>query len=128
MNKTCGTKPSPSTKTRLSELISWRLLKKNPSGALIWGIFGASLIMDGYFWVHFLRRKEYQVDHKKRMWNERLEMLEKPIKMKLYYSSDEVMPKPCQPLIDVYKQMLEAESGKCKIVQECICAVETTNE
>lgn len=61
MNKTCATKPLPSTKTRLSELISWRLFKKNPSGALIWGIFGASLIIDSYFWVHFLRRKEYQV-------------------------------------------------------------------
>jgi len=62
------------------------------------------------------------------MWNERFEMLEKPIKMKLYYSSDEMEPKPCQPLIDVYKKMQEAESVKCKIVKECICAVDTKNE
>lgn len=62
------------------------------------------------------------------MWNERFEMLEKPIKMKLYYSSDEVMPKPCQPLIDVYKQMLKAESDKCKIIQECIREVKIKNE
>jgi len=51
------------------------------------------------------------------MWNERFEMLENPVKMKLYYSSNETMPKPCQPLIDVYKKMQEAESsncGKCK--------------
>lgn len=49
------------TKTRLSELISWPLLKKNPSGGIIWGIFGAALVMDGFFYFHFLRRKEYQV-------------------------------------------------------------------
>jgi len=68
MSNLCDSKKSmASTKTRLNELISWRLLKKNPSGALIWGIFGASLIMDGYFWVHFLRRKEYQVTIKHRV-------------------------------------------------------------
>lgn len=50
-----------SSTTHLSEIISMRLLKKNPSGALIWGIFGASLLMDGYYYIHFLRRKEYQV-------------------------------------------------------------------
>jgi len=61
MSNTCTKKPLPSSRTRLNELISWRLLKKNPSGALIWGIFGASLIIDSYFWVHFLKRKEYQV-------------------------------------------------------------------
>ena len=61
MNNPSVKKPMASTKTCLHELISWRLIKKNPSGGLIWGILGASLIMDGYFWVHFLRRKEYQV-------------------------------------------------------------------
>jgi len=61
MSKPSACKPLASTKTRLDELISWRLIKKNPSGGLIWGIFGASLIINSYFWVHFLRRKEYQV-------------------------------------------------------------------
>lgn len=50
-----------STGNRLSELISWSLLKKNPSGALIWGIFGAALSMNAYFVIHFLQKKEYQV-------------------------------------------------------------------
>lgn len=50
-----------STNTRLSELISWRLIKKNPSGGLIWVTFGAALVMNGYFYLHFLRHKEYQV-------------------------------------------------------------------
>jgi len=54
-------KPLASTKTRLNELISWRLIKKNPSGGLIWGILGASLMINSYFWIHFLRCKEYQV-------------------------------------------------------------------
>jgi len=61
MSNPCANKPLASTKTRLNELISWRLIKKNPSGGLIWGIFGASLIINSYFWIHFLRRKEYQV-------------------------------------------------------------------
>lgn len=61
MSNPCASKPLTSTKTRLNELISWRLIKKNPSGGLIWGIFGASLLVNSYFWVHFLRRKEYQV-------------------------------------------------------------------
>jgi len=52
---------SSSHKTRLNELISWRLIKKNPSGGLIWGIFGAALVIDMYFFAHFLYRKEYQV-------------------------------------------------------------------
>jgi hypothetical protein len=50
-----------STKTSLSELISWRLLKKNPSGGIVLGIFGVALVIDGLFYLHFLRRKEYQV-------------------------------------------------------------------
>jgi len=62
------------------------------------------------------------------MWNERVEMLENPVKMKLYYSSDKFAPKPCQPLIDVYKKMQEAESHNCTIVKECTCAVDTNNE
>lgn len=53
-------KPTP-TGNRLSELISWRILKKNPSGALIWGIFGTALAADAYFLKHFLENKEYQV-------------------------------------------------------------------
>lgn len=61
----CIPKPSlehnASSKSRLNELISWRILRKNPSGALIWGIFGASLVMDGYFFWDFLNHKEYQV-------------------------------------------------------------------
>lgn len=48
-------------KSRLDELISWRLLKKNPSGALIWGVLGAAFVMSGYYWTHFLMYKEYQV-------------------------------------------------------------------
>lgn len=48
-------------KNLLSEIISWRLLKKNPSGAMIWAVFGASVVMDFYYYIHFLRRKEYQV-------------------------------------------------------------------
>jgi len=62
------------------------------------------------------------------MWNERFEMLENPIKMKLYYSSDEIAPKPCQPLIDVYKKMQEAESPKCIIIKECKCENDSKNE
>lgn len=58
------------------------------------------------------------------MWNERLEMLEDPKKMKLFYTSDEVVPKPCQPLIDVYKKMKEAECLKCK----CPCETVTKNK
>lgn len=61
MSNPCASKPLTNTRTRLDELISWRLIKKNPSGGLIWGIFGASLIVNSYFWVHFLRFKEYQV-------------------------------------------------------------------
>lgn len=61
MGNPSASKPLVSTKTRLNELISWSLIKKNPSGGLIWGIFGASLIINSYFWVHFLRHKEYQV-------------------------------------------------------------------
>lgn len=65
MNNYCPPlKPLSSTKTHLNELISGRLLKKNPSGGLIWGIFGASFIINGYFFGHFLRRKEYQVINK----------------------------------------------------------------
>lgn len=50
-----------SRKNQLSEIISWRLLKKNPSGAMIWAVLGASAIVDMYYYIHFLRRKEYQV-------------------------------------------------------------------
>jgi len=67
MSNPCARKPLVSSKTRLNELISWSLIKKNPSGGLIWGIFGASLIINSYFWVHFLRRKEYQVTIKHRV-------------------------------------------------------------
>ncbi|XP_050435001.1 uncharacterized protein LOC126842156 [Adelges cooleyi] len=100
----------------LSSMISWRLMRKNPSGALIWAIFGGSLIMNGYFFQHFLRRKEYQFDHKKRMWNERLEQLKNPVRMKLYYPSEESVPKPHRPLVEVYTKMKEAElrKNKCK--------------
>lgn len=59
------------------------------------------------------------------MWNERFEMLENPIKMKLYYSSEETTPKPCQPLIDVYKKMKEAESSSC---QKCKREEDSENE
>jgi len=68
MSDPCSSADRPSqstTRTRLSELISWRLLKKNPSGALIWGIVGASMAVNGYFWANFLARKEYQVITKK---------------------------------------------------------------
>lgn len=58
---TLSQRKAPLSKSRLNELISWRLLRKNPAGALIWGIFGASLVMDGYFFWHFFNRKEYQV-------------------------------------------------------------------
>jgi len=60
MNNSCRLSNS-SSKTRLDEILSWRLLKKNPSGALIWGIFGVAIVMDSAFFVHFLKRKEYQV-------------------------------------------------------------------
>lgn len=64
MSNPCRIKPLATSKSRLSEIISWRLIKKNPSGGLIWGIFGVALIMDSYFWIHFLRHKEYQVTTK----------------------------------------------------------------
>lgn len=65
MNNHCPhIKPSSTSRTRMNELISWSLLRKNPSGAMIWGIFGASFIMNGYFFIHFLKRKEYQVINK----------------------------------------------------------------
>lgn len=54
------------------------------------------------------------------MWNERLEMLENPIKMKLYYLSEESMPKTCQPLIDAYKKMCDEEALRRKKIEECI--------
>lgn len=144
MKKQCpGLKPSSTSKTHLNELISWHLLKKNPSGAMIWGIFGASFIMHGYFLVHFLKHKEYQVinkhinlkfrltliklnlqvEHKTRMWNERFEMLENPVRMKLYYPHKESVPKPCQPLIDAYKKMRDEETLRRKQIEECKNAI-----
>jgi len=45
--------------------------------------------------------------------------------MKLYYSSDETVPKPCQPLIDVYKKMQEAESNNC---EKCRRETDSKNE
>lgn len=57
------------------------------------------------------------------MWNERLEMLENPVKMKMYYPSDESVPKPCQPLIDIYKKMSEEEDLRRRKIEECIKSV-----
>lgn len=57
------------------------------------------------------------------MWNERFEMLENPVKMKLYYPSEESVPKPCQPLIDVYKKMQQAEAIRLQRVEECIRSI-----
>jgi len=61
MSNPSANKPTVRTTNRLNELISWRLIKKNPAGGLIWGIYGASLIINSYFWIHFLKHKEYQV-------------------------------------------------------------------
>lgn len=59
------------------------------------------------------------------MWNERIEMLEDPVRMKMYYSSNEAVPKrACQPLIDVYKKMCAVEDHKAaaknKKIEECL--------
>lgn len=54
------------------------------------------------------------------MWNERLDMLENPIKMKLFYPSEKSVPKICQPLIDAYKKMNDEEDLRRKQIEECI--------
>lgn len=59
------------------------------------------------------------------MWNERFEMLENPVSTKMYYPSDEAVPKrACQQLIDVYKKMHEVENRKTaaknKKIEECL--------
>lgn len=64
-----------------------------------------------------------KVNHKKRMWNERFEMLENPVKMKLFYPSDESIPKPCEPLIEVYKKMKDEEDRRRQAIEECIRSI-----
>jgi hypothetical protein len=64
-----------------------------------------------------------QVDHKKRMWNERLEMLENPVKMKLYYPSKELVPKISKQLIDIYKKMKHEEDQRLKQIENCIRSI-----
>lgn len=54
------------------------------------------------------------------MWNERFEMLENPVKMKLFYPSEESVPKISQSLIDVYKKMNHEEDLRRKQVEDCI--------
>lgn len=46
-------------------------------------------------------------------------MLENPVKMKLYYSSEESVPKPCLPLVDIYKKMMEEEDHRRRRIEEC---------
>jgi len=55
-------------------------------------------------------------------------MLENPVKMKLYYTSEEAVPKPSQPLIDVYKKMQEADALRLKRIEECIRSINARNE
>lgn len=62
------------------------------------------------------------------MWNERYEMLENPVKMKLFYPSKQSVPKPCQPLIDVYKKMHDAENDRAKKIEECIRSIDSKKE
>ncbi|VVC25313.1 Hypothetical protein CINCED_3A012137 [Cinara cedri] len=119
--------PPPPSNTggpnKISEIVSWKLLKKNPSGMLIWAIFGGACVMDAFYYRHFLLKKEYQVDHKKRMWNERTEMLEKPVKMKLYYPSKKLSePEVFLPLLDIYKRMDKAEAERLKRIEDCMRA------
>lgn len=62
------------------------------------------------------------------MWNVRYEMAENPIKMKLFYSSKEFEPKPCQPFIDAYKQIQEAEKRRAQQIAECIRKMDMENK
>lgn len=62
------------------------------------------------------------------MWNERVEMLDNPVRMKLYYPSDESVPKRCQPLVDVYKKMKNAEELRRLKVEECIRAIDNDGQ
>lgn len=57
------------------------------------------------------------------MWNERFEMLENPIKMKMFYASEESVPKPCLPLIKIYKKMTEEEDLRRRKIEECIKSI-----
>jgi len=62
------------------------------------------------------------------MWNERVEMLEKPAKMKMYYTSEEAMPKPSQPLADVYEKMRKAEQLKCEKIMAYVRSLEAEHQ
>lgn len=62
------------------------------------------------------------------MWNERFEMLENPVRMKLYYPNKKSVPKPCQPLIDAYKKMHNEEILRRKKIQDCINAINFKKE
>lgn len=64
-----------------------------------------------------------QVDHKKRMWNERYEMLENPVRMKLFYPSEQSVPKPYQPFLDVYEKMKKEQEFRAKCIEECMQCV-----
>lgn len=65
-----------------------------------------------------------QVEYTKRMWNERVEMLENPVRLKLYYPSNESVPRINQPLLDVYKKMSAEEERMRKRIEECTRLVE----
>lgn len=54
------------------------------------------------------------------MWNERIEMTENPVRMKLYYPSDESVPVPNQPLIDIFHKMKKAEDDRLQRIADCI--------
>lgn len=58
------------------------------------------------------------------MWNERFEMLENPTRMKLFYPSEESVPKPSQSIIDVYKKMQEADDIRRQRIEEFIRSID----
>lgn len=62
------------------------------------------------------------------MWNVRYEMAENPVKMKLYYPTEGSEPKPCQPYIDAYKQIQEAEERRAQQIAECIRKIDMENK